>query len=560
MEDREPFVSLLVFLRRSSSQTSVATESTKSPTPEMRVKKDRWNFAWNSLTKLALSITVIPLLWPDSLGPQSFRSSQFVEWEVSKPRHPLLLDGIKRNLLFGPEPEDFWKPPPKGFRSCPDPTSPLPSDGGIPTEGYLQVFLEGGLNQQRMGICDAVAVAKILNVTLVLPHFDVNPVWQDTSKFEDVFDVEHFLRSLENDVHIVTELPSEFAWSTREYYSTGWRETRVKDTPSRAGPEWYLSRVLPVIQSHGIAAVAPFSHRLGFDGIPPAIQRLRCRVNFEALRFKPAIRDLGDLIIQRLQGSAPWKIDGIASSAEEDDDGNEEAAITRFHNPSPRKFVALHLRFDKDMAAHSACEFGGGRAEELSLSKYRRDYWHGKGSNRLDTIDKVRELGKCPLTPEEVAIIMVGLGFRSTTLLYLASYKVYGGEGRMAHLRSIFPLMSDKYTLTTDAEIEPFKGKATQLAAIDYHVSLHSDAFMSASRGNMHNALVAHRAFEIDGLTIRLDMVLVAQLFRNQTIGWFDFEESLRAGHKARMGQLNSRKPAQSIYTYPAPDCMCAVN
>ncbi|CAM6107369.1 unnamed protein product [Calypogeia fissa] len=120
---------------------------------------------------------------------------------------------IKRNLLFGPEPEDFWKPPPKGFRSCPDPTSPLPSDGEIPTEGYLQVFLEGGLNQQRMGICDAVAVAKILNVTLVLPHFDVNSVWQDTSKFEDVFDVEQFLRSLENDVHIVTELPSEFALS-----------------------------------------------------------------------------------------------------------------------------------------------------------------------------------------------------------------------------------------------------------------------------------------------------------------------------------------------------------
>lgn len=556
-----------LFLGLESSDRSQSSAAHFPPPSEMRGKKDRWNVAaWDGLIKVAVSsILIIPLLWPHSFGPESWRSSQFVEWEVSNPRHPLLLDGISRNLVFGPEPESLWNPPAKALRPCAAPAVPLPSRHGMAnTEGYLQVFLEGGLNQQRMGVCDAVAVAKILNVTLVLPHFDVNPVWQDTSTFSDIFDLAHFLKSLENDVHIVTRLPPEFEWSTREYYGTGIRDTRIKDAPSYASPSWFLGRVLPVIRSRGIAAVAPFSHRLGFEGIPPAIQKLRCRVNFEALRFKPALRHLGDLIVQRLQKTAPWKMSGITSDGDDDDvsDDDDDAnieGILRIENPSPTKFVALHLRFDKDMAAHSACDFGGGRAEELALSKYRRDVWQGRVSNQNVSIDRVRELGKCPLTPEEVGIVLVGLGFRSSTVLYLASHKVYGGEERMAHLRSLFPFVLDKYSLTSDAEIEPFIGKSSQLAALDYHVLLHSDAVMSASRGNMHNALVGHRAYEMDGLTIRLDMVLVAQLFGSRNASWFDFQERLRAGHKNRMGQLNLRTPKQSIYTYPAPDCMCAL-
>ena len=60
----------------------------------------------------------------------------------------------------------------------------------------------------------------------------------------------------------------------------------------------------------------------------------------------------------------------------------------------------------------------------------------------------------------------------------------------MEFLRSLFPSMSTKDTLATAEELQPFQGKATQLAAIDYVVSLHSDIFLSASRGNMHNSLV----------------------------------------------------------------------
>jgi hypothetical protein len=38
---------------------------------------------------------------------------------------------------------------------------------------------------------------------------------------------------------------------------------------------------------------------------------------------------------------------------------------------SSSKYLALHLRFEIDMAAYSMCEFGGGEAEKRELQAYR---------------------------------------------------------------------------------------------------------------------------------------------------------------------------------------------
>jgi hypothetical protein len=70
------------------------------------------------------------------------------------------------------------------------------------------------------------------------------------SSFADIFDVKHFLDTLKRDVKIVTELPPEFEWSTREYYATGYRATRVKNAPVQASPEWYITNVLPLMQRY----------------------------------------------------------------------------------------------------------------------------------------------------------------------------------------------------------------------------------------------------------------------------------------------------------------------
>ncbi|KAK9681811.1 hypothetical protein RND81_10G029500 [Saponaria officinalis] len=81
-------------------------------------------------------------------------------------------------------------------------------------------------------------------------------------------------------------------------------------------------------------------------------------------------------------------------------------------------------RIDQDMAAHSACDFGGGKAEKLALARYRQAVWQGRVLNSQFTDEELRSQGRCPLTPEEVGLLLANLGFDNSTRLYLASHKV----------------------------------------------------------------------------------------------------------------------------------------
>jgi len=494
-------------------------------------------------------VLMLPLVHPRLFTPLgNTMPSIFSEWKAPKARHPALLEAASKSHLMDKEPSDLWSPlPNQGWQPCTE-SLPLSIPHGK-TRGYVQVFLEGGLNQQRMGICDAVAVAKVLNATLVVPHFDMNPVWRDTSSFADIFDVDHFIQILKDDVTIVKDVPREYYWSTRQYYATGIRPTRVKTAPVHAPVAWYLENVLPVLESYGIVAIAPFSHRLAFDNMPVEIQRLRCKVNFQALSFVPYIRSIGDSLVSRLRSPS--------HSIQETDQRNFQTELNGDLYEGSGKFVVLHLRFDKDMAAHSACNFGGGRAEMLALAKYRQVLWQGRVLNSQFSDEELRGQGRCPLTPEEIGLLLAALGFGNRTRLYLASHKVYGGEARISILRQLFPLMEDKKSLATEEQLKQLEGKASISAAVDYHVSMQSDIFISASPGNMHNALAGHRTYNYHKKTIRPHMISLGQLFLNRSIDWSDFQHMVRTGHKQRQGQLRIRKEKQSIYTYPAPDCMC---
>ncbi|KAM5563575.1 hypothetical protein ABKV19_018285 [Rosa sericea] len=48
-------------------------------------------------------------------------------------------------------------------------------------------------------------------------------------------------------------------------------------------------------------ALKPFVDRLGYVNVPQEINRLRCGVNYHALKFRPEIQQMADLLASRMR-------------------------------------------------------------------------------------------------------------------------------------------------------------------------------------------------------------------------------------------------------------------
>lgn len=49
----------------------------------------------------------------------------------------------------------------------------------------------------------------------------------------------------------------------------------------------------------------------------------------------------------------------------------EQPIVLKAKKNKPSKYLAVHLRFEMDMAAYSMCYFGGGKEEEEELEAFR---------------------------------------------------------------------------------------------------------------------------------------------------------------------------------------------
>ncbi|CAK9170977.1 unnamed protein product, partial [Ilex paraguariensis] len=419
----------------------------------------RWNSSPCSLISPSSTFTSFsfPSLSP-SYSPQLLASLSAIVSDTHDDDKPRLSNSVMVPLpphrLSGnlsDEEREFWEQPDgEGYRPCLNFSLEYrKASVRISKEKrrFLVVVVSGGLNQQRNQIVDAVVIARILGAALVVPVLQVNPIWGDESEFSDIFDVEHFKKTLQADVRLVSSLPSTHLVSRQSI------ETQI---PFHVPPLWIRARFFKELNEEGLLVLKGLDSKLS-KNLPTDLQKLRCKVAFHALRFAAPIRELGNRLARRMWIEGPY--------------------------------IAIHLRLEKDVWIRSGCLTGLGPEYDDIINSDRESRPEFLTGRLNMSYAQRRLMGLCPLNALEVARLLKALGAPKTARIYIAGGEPFGGRLALQPLVEEFPNVMTKNLLARDGELTPYINRSSALAAADYIVSLSSDVFLPSHGGNMGRAM-----------------------------------------------------------------------
>lgn len=308
----------------------------------------------------------------------------------------------------------------------------------VPTEennGFIHAKVFGGFEKIRSSICDLVAISRLLNATLVIPEIQASTRSKGISSkfrtFSYLYDEDQFIAGLKNDVIIIKELPPKLKERRKR------KQFPIFKPKSSTSPTFYIKEVLPKLKEVRVVGLVLHDGSCLQPILPSSLaeyQRLRCRVSFHALHFRPEILALGRLMVERLRASG-------------------------------QPYLAFHPGLVRDTLAYHGCAelFQDVHTE---LIQYRRAQLIKQGIVReeLSVDSHVRKgNGSCPLMPQEVGLLLRAMGYPPKTRIYLAGSETFGGQRVLIPLRAMYTNLVDRTSLCSKQELTNLVGPETPL-------------------------------------------------------------------------------------------------
>ncbi|KAL5835036.1 hypothetical protein ACOSQ3_014624 [Xanthoceras sorbifolium] len=309
---------------------------------------------------------------------------------------------------------------------------PAPSENN---NGFIYAKVFGGFEKIRSSICDLVTISRLLNATLVIPEIQESlrskGISNKFKSFSYLYDEEQFIASLTSDVVIVKTLPENLKEARRR------NEFPVFKPKISASTNYYIKEILPKLKKTKVIGLLLTDGGCLQSILPRSmseLQRLRCRVSFHALQFRPEIQILGRRMVERLRA---WG----------------------------QPFLAYHPGLVRDTLAYHGCAelFQDVHTE---LIQYRRAQMIKQGivNEKLSIESHLRrENGSCPLMPEEVGLLLRAMGYPPKTIIYLAGSETFGGQRVLIPMRAMFSNIVDRTSLCSKKELSDLVGPETSL-------------------------------------------------------------------------------------------------
>ncbi|XWS20635.1 hypothetical protein CRYUN_Cryun31cG0119600 [Craigia yunnanensis] len=160
------------------------------------------------------------------------------------------------------------------------------------SRGYVTFSLTNGAEYHVSQIADAVVVARYLAATLVLPDIRGSKPG-DERNFEDIYDVEKFVKSLDGVVKVAKELPNEISI----------RNLAAVKVPNRVTEDHIVENVEPIFKSKGNIRLATYFPTVNMrkTAQKSSVDSVACLGMFGTLELQPEVNEVVDSMVERLR-------------------------------------------------------------------------------------------------------------------------------------------------------------------------------------------------------------------------------------------------------------------